>query len=41
MSLSWIVANWRLKLLALVLAVGLLMAVAFSSFAVPTIPTAR
>jgi len=29
-SLSWIVANWRLKLLALVLAVGLLMAVAFS-----------
>jgi YbbR domain-containing protein len=27
---SWVVANWRLKLLALVLAVGLLMAVAFS-----------
>ena len=30
MPLSWIVANWRLKLLALLLAVGLLMAVAFS-----------
>lgn len=29
-ALSWIVANWRLKLLALLLAVGLLMAVAFS-----------
>jgi hypothetical protein len=28
--MSWIVANWRLKLLALVLAIGLLMAVAFS-----------
>ncbi|MDQ6742444.1 MAG: hypothetical protein M3Z97_05980 [Candidatus Dormibacteraeota bacterium] len=30
MPLNWIVANWRLKLLALLLAVGLLMAVAFS-----------
>jgi YbbR domain-containing protein len=28
--LSWIVANWRLKVLALLLAIGLLMAVAFS-----------
>lgn len=28
--MSWIVANWRLKLLALVLSIGLLMAVAFS-----------
>lgn len=28
--MSWIVANWRLKLLAMLLAVGLLMAVAFS-----------
>jgi YbbR domain-containing protein len=30
LSLSWIVANWRLKVLALLLAIGLLMAVAFS-----------